>query len=65
MWNETYEKSSQELKTRLTTAPVLIILERGLGYTVYYDASRDRLGCVLMQEKKVMAYGSQQLKTHE
>ena len=65
MWSEACEKSFQELKTRLTTALVLIILERGLNYTVYCDASRDGLGCVLMQEGKVMAYGSRQLKTHE
>ena len=34
-------------------------------YTVYYDASKDGLGCVLMQSGKVVAYGSQQLKNHE
>lgn len=39
VWSEACEKSFQELKTRLTTAPVLIIPERGLGYTVYCDAS--------------------------
>ena len=65
MWNESCEKSFQELKTRLPTAPVLIISERGLNYTVYCDASRDGLGYVLMQEGKVVAYGSRQLKTHE
>ena len=48
VWNETYEKSFQELKGRLTTAPVLIIPERGLGYAVYSDASREGMGCVLM-----------------
>ena len=65
MWSETYEKLFQEIKGRLTTAPVLIILKRGLGYSVYCDASREGLGCVLMQERKVVAYGSRQLKTHE
>ena len=30
-----------------------------------YDASRDRLGCVLMQVGRVVAYGSRQLKNHE
>ena len=65
MWSETCEKSFQELKVRLTTAPVLIIPERGSGYAVYCDASREGLGCVLMQEGKVVAYGSRQLKIHE
>ena len=36
-----------------------------MGYTIYYDASRDGLGCVLMQSGKVVAYGSRQLKIHE
>ena len=29
------------------------------------DASKDGLGCVLMQSGKVVAYGSRQLKNHE
>ena len=32
---------------------------------MYCDASRDGLGCVLMQSERVIAYGSRQLKTHE
>ena len=32
---------------------------------MYCDASRDRLGCVLMQFERVVAYGSRQLKNHE
>ena len=36
-----------------------------MGYTIYCDASRDGLGCVLMQSGKVVAYGSRQLKIHE
>ena len=49
----------------MTTALVLVILERGLGYTVYCDASKDGLSCVLMQSGRVVAYGSRQLKPHE
>jgi len=64
-WNEACEQSFQELKKRLTSAPVLIIPERDVGYTVYCDASREGLGCVLMQNGKVVAYGSRQLKNHE
>ena len=64
-WSETCEKSFQELKVRLTTAPMLVFLERGLGYAVYCDASREGLGCVLMLEGKVVAYGSRQLKILE
>ena len=32
---------------------------------MYCDASKDGLGCVLMQSRKVVAYGSRQLKNHE
>ena len=32
---------------------------------MYCDASRDELGCVLMQFERVVAYGSRQLKNHE
>ena len=53
------------MKRRLTLAPILIVPDRGQGYTVYCDASRVRLGCVLMQSGTVVAYGSRQLKNHE
>ena len=50
---------------RLTLAPIMIVLERRQRYTVYYDASKDGLRCVLMQYGKVVAHGSQQLKNLE
>ena len=59
------EKTFQELKRRITSTPILIVLEQGQRYTVYYDASRDELECVLMQFERVIAYGSKQLKNHE
>ena len=53
------------MKRRLTNALILIVLDRGQGYTVYYDASRAGLGCVLMQSGRVLAYGSHQIRNHE
>ena len=64
-WDDRCEEAFQELKRRLTTAPILIIPDMGHGYTVYYDASRAGLGCVLMQSGRVVTYGSRQLKNHE
>ena len=32
---------------------------------MYCDASKDKLGCVMMQSGRVMTYGSRQLKNHE
>ncbi|WMV09208.1 hypothetical protein MTR67_002593 [Solanum verrucosum] len=50
---------------RLTSAPVLTILEGTDGFVVYYDASRIRLGCVLKQNREVIVDASKQLKIHE
>ena len=64
-WDDRCEEAFQELKRRLTSAPILIVPDRGQGYIVYCDASRAGLGCVLMQSGRVVAYGSRQLKNHE
>ena len=64
-WDDLCEKAFQELKMRLTTALILIVTEQGQRYTVYCDASKDKLGCVLMQSGRIVAYGSRQLKNHE
>ena len=64
-WNVLCERAFQELKRRLTSAPIMKLPKRGQTYTVYCDASKDGLGCVLMQSGKVVAYGSRQLKNHE
>ena len=65
VWDDSFERAFQELKRRLTSAPILIVPERGQRYIVYCDASKDGLGCVLIQPGKVVAYGSQQWKNHE
>ena len=59
------EEAFQELKRRLTSALILIVPDRGHGYTLYCDVSRAGLGCVLMQSERVVAYGSRQLKNYE
>jgi hypothetical protein len=64
-WIESCERSFQELKQRLTTAPVLTLPDIHQDFVIYCDASRQGLGCVLMQDGKVIAYASHQLRTHE
>ena len=59
------EESFNELKARLVTSPVLMLPLGSGGFTVYSDACGTRLGCVLMQHGKVVAYASRQLKDHE
>ncbi|KAM2732122.1 hypothetical protein EV2_035713 [Malus domestica] len=65
MWDENCEQSFQELKRRLTQAPVLALLDYSGEFEVYTDASLSDFGCVLMQHGKVIAYASRQLITHE
>ena len=45
-------------KEKLTTAAVLAVPELGVNYVAYTDASKVGLGCVLMQNNKVIAYAS-------
>ena len=40
-------------------------LTPGREYALYSDASKIGLGCVLMQDGKVVAYASKQMKPHE
>ena len=64
-WSDLCEKAFQTLKMRLTSSPILIVPEMGQRYIVFCDASKDGLGCVLMQSGRVVAYGSRQLKNYE
>ena len=61
-WDEKCEESFQELKRRLTSAPVLTIPSDEGKFDIYSDASKMGLGAVLMQNGKVIAYTSCQLK---
>nr|GFB18608.1 putative reverse transcriptase domain-containing protein [Tanacetum cinerariifolium] len=47
--NEEREKSFEELKQRLVSAPVLTLPSGSGGFQIYSDASKKGLGCVLMQ----------------
>ncbi|GJY26059.1 putative reverse transcriptase domain-containing protein [Tanacetum coccineum] len=49
----------------LCSAPILALLEGTENFVVYCDASHKGLGIVLMQNKKVIAYASHQLKIQE
>jgi len=51
-------KGFRELKQCLTTVLILTLAVEGKEYIVYSDASKNGLGCVLMQEDKVVAYAS-------
>ncbi|RVW41006.1 Retrovirus-related Pol polyprotein from transposon 412 [Vitis vinifera] len=57
-WSNDCKHSFQELKNILVTTPILTIPSGSGGFMVYSDASRQGLGCVLMQNGKVVVYAS-------
>jgi ribonuclease HI len=64
-WTPACQESFEMLKQKLATTPVLVLPDVHKPFSVYCDASYTGLGCVLMQEGKVVAYSSRQLKVHE
>jgi hypothetical protein len=64
-WDNDCEVSFQTVNHKLVNAPILSLSESGKCFMVYTDASHIDLGCVLMQDGKVIAYGSRQLKKCE
>ena len=65
MWNKECRSSFEELKKKLVSALVLTIPFSLGGFVVYSDASHQGLGCGLMQQGKVVASASRQLKLYE
>ncbi|WVZ52931.1 LOW QUALITY PROTEIN: hypothetical protein U9M48_003930 [Paspalum notatum var. saurae] len=61
VWSSNCEEAFQTLKKLLTSRPH----NRTSPFDVYCDASGNGLGCVLMQEGRVIAYASRQLRKHE
>jgi hypothetical protein len=64
-WMPAREASFQELKKRLMTAPLMVMPDMEKPFSIYYDVSGQGLGCVLMQDGRVVAYASRQLRKHE
>ncbi|GJR36095.1 putative reverse transcriptase domain-containing protein [Tanacetum coccineum] len=62
---EKEETAFQLIKKKLCSAPILALRKGSENFIVYYDASHKGLGDVLMQNEKVIAYSSRQLKIHE
>jgi hypothetical protein len=57
-WTPACQESFETLKKKLTTSPILILPYVHKPFLVYCDASYTRLGCMLMQEGRVVAYSS-------
>jgi hypothetical protein len=65
VWSFECNKAFEELKKLMTTSPVLAQPNIEKVFDVYCDALGIGIGCVLMQEGRVIAYASRQLKRHE
>jgi ribonuclease HI len=64
-WSSECNEAFEKLKVLLTTALVLAQSNINKPFDVYCDASGSGLGCVLMQEGRVIVYASRQLRRHE
>jgi hypothetical protein len=58
VWSKNYDEAFQSLKKLITTSSVLTQLDITKPFYVYCDASSTGLGCVLMQEWRVISYSS-------
>ncbi|GKA48904.1 putative reverse transcriptase domain-containing protein [Tanacetum coccineum] len=64
-WGDKQEAALQLLKQKLFSTPILDLPKGAENFIVYCNASHKRLGAALMQNEKVIAYASCQLKIHE
>jgi hypothetical protein len=64
-WTEECQVSFEELMKQLTSALVLILPDITKKFDIYCHASRQGLGCVLMQDGQVVSYASHQLRKHK
>ncbi|GJV64136.1 putative reverse transcriptase domain-containing protein [Tanacetum coccineum] len=64
-WGDKEDEAFQLLNQKLCSAPILALPEGAENFIVYCNALHKGLGAVLMQNKKVIAYASCQLKIHE
>jgi hypothetical protein len=65
VWSEECDQAFHTLRKHLTSAPVLTQPDMSKPFEVFCDASGTGLGCVLMQENRVIAYASYALRPHE
>jgi hypothetical protein len=64
-WSQKCEDAFHTLRQHLIIALVLAQPDNTKPFEVYCDASGTRLGCVLMQDNRVIAYASRALRPHE
>lgn len=65
LWTEVHENVYTNIKNKISTAPVLQNFDNKLPITIQCDASKDGLGCCLMQEGKPVCFASRSLTPAE
>jgi ribonuclease HI len=64
-WDQKCDDALHVLRNHLTTTPVLAQPDVSKPFDIYCDASGTGLGCVLMQNNRVIAYASRALRVQE
>jgi hypothetical protein len=64
-WTRDCERRFQHLKSLLTSAPILRIVDPNGDFIVCTDACKEGLGGVLSQNGHVVCYESRKIKEHE
>jgi hypothetical protein len=65
VWSEACEEAFHTLRQHLTSTPVPVQPDNAKPFEIFCDASGTGLGCVLMQQGRVIAYASRELRPHE
>lgn len=65
LWTDLHEKAFEIIKKHICTAPILQNFNSTLPVTIQCDASKDGLGCCLMQNGKPVSYASRSLTSAE
>ena len=65
VWTEKCAKAFRRLKDFLTIAPILKVPDMDANFLVCTNASKEGLGGVLMQDRRVITYISRKLRRHE
>jgi hypothetical protein len=64
-WGQKYGDAFHTLRQHQTIALMLAQPDNNKPFDVYFDASGTGLGCVLIQDNRVIAYASRELRPHE
>ena len=65
VWSPECEKSFQEVKQKLTTAPILVYFDPSKELVLHVDSSKDGVGAVVMQDGRPVEYASRAVSASE